>query len=405
MVGFISIPGFLGFFPSAAHAQTHEHDTSSASVAAGVQGVLLGTHVTPAMAGESRTEGYLTQPALMVHAAALGFLDFSGTFVLEGLTLERGELDHGIWGEGYVDRRHPHTYLHEAMLTARVEQPVMRGSVSAGKGFVPFGTDDPMSRPFVKYPANHHLAQILERYVLIGGVGARYALFEGALFNGDEPLNASDMPSLDRFADSWSLRASVFPATGVEVQGSFAQVESPEQPFGGGYDQQKWSLSGRVEVERAAGRWYALAEWARTEDFDDDVSAGARSSFLAEAAFSRGPMMVALRGERTLRPEEERTGNPFRTPWPHSDVHTLGATRWHIVTAHAERALTPWGVRLAPFLELAFHHASDTEPLSAFKAERVYGSASIWSFSAGVRMRAGMVHGRMGRYGIARTES
>ena len=87
MVGFISIPGFLGFFPSAAHAQTHEHETASTSLAAGVQGVLLGTHVTPAMAGESRTEGYLTQPALMVHAAARGVLDFSGTFELEGLTL------------------------------------------------------------------------------------------------------------------------------------------------------------------------------------------------------------------------------------------------------------------------------------------------------------------------------
>ena len=43
-----------------------------------------------------------------------------------------------------------------------------RLSLTAGKGFAPFGTDDPMSRPVLRYPVNHHLAQILERAVAIG---------------------------------------------------------------------------------------------------------------------------------------------------------------------------------------------------------------------------------------------
>ena len=36
----------------------------------------------------------------------------------------------------------------------------VHASLSAGKGFAPFGTDDPMSRPIFRYPVNHHLAQI-----------------------------------------------------------------------------------------------------------------------------------------------------------------------------------------------------------------------------------------------------
>ena len=37
---------------------------------------------------------------------------------LEGATIPEGELAPGNWGEGFVDRRHPHTYVHELMLTA-----------------------------------------------------------------------------------------------------------------------------------------------------------------------------------------------------------------------------------------------------------------------------------------------
>jgi len=52
-------------------------------------------------------------------------------------------------------------------------------SLAAGKGFVPFGTDDPMTRPFAAYPVNHHLAQILERYVAIAAVSAGPVIVEG----------------------------------------------------------------------------------------------------------------------------------------------------------------------------------------------------------------------------------
>ena len=38
------------------------------------------------------------------------------TLDFEGVTMPAGELALGGWGEGFVDRRHPHTYLHEAMV-------------------------------------------------------------------------------------------------------------------------------------------------------------------------------------------------------------------------------------------------------------------------------------------------
>ena len=88
--------------------------------------------------------------------------------------MPEGELALGGWGEGFVDRRHPHTYLHEAMVwgcgPGRQRGKVgIAGGLAAGKGIVPFGTDDPMSRPFVRFPVNHHLAQIVERAEIATG--------------------------------------------------------------------------------------------------------------------------------------------------------------------------------------------------------------------------------------------
>src|SRR5689334_21765854 len=91
---------------------------------------------------------------------------------LEGLTLSRGELDTGAWGEGYVDRRHPHAYLHELVVGVESAPSAVAGSIYAGRGFVPFGSDDPMTRPFASYPVDHHLAQIIERLMVVAAARA-----------------------------------------------------------------------------------------------------------------------------------------------------------------------------------------------------------------------------------------
>ena len=60
------------------------------------------------------TELYATQPVLMFNVESP-----RSTFVLrttlnfEGVTQPDGEITPGGWGEGFIDRRHPHTWLHE----------------------------------------------------------------------------------------------------------------------------------------------------------------------------------------------------------------------------------------------------------------------------------------------------
>src|SRR3990170_5054614 len=167
-----------------------------------------------------------------------------------------------------------------------------------------------MTRPFVKYPVNHHLAQVLERAGVIAAARAGRLTLEAASFNGDEPESPSDWPAWDRIGDSWSLRATVRPGPPAELQASFADVTSPEISFGGGLDHRKMSTSARYETSRR----YALVEWARTSERDRGKEAFAFVSALAEGALAVGRARVSFRAERTERPEEERLANVFRTP-------------------------------------------------------------------------------------------
>ena len=215
------------------------------------QRCLTYTRVDPVPGGRSLGEVRLVQPTIMAHAGALSNrLRLLATLNLEGLTIPDGELTPGAWGEGFIDRRHPHTYLHELIFTfddvlGDLDGPT-RISLAAGKGFAPFGTDDPMGRPVLRYPVNHHLAQILERAVAILGVRRGPVMVEGGLFNGDEPERPGQWPRVSRFGDSWSGRLTVLPVTELELQGSYARVHSPEdRPRAAGTDQSKWSVAGR----------------------------------------------------------------------------------------------------------------------------------------------------------------
>ncbi len=298
----------------------------SSSIMVGAQAVGLVTRVSPAFDGQDFSEGYLTQPALMAHGRFLdGRLAMRVTLDFEGLTLQRGELTPGAYGEGYVDRRHPHTYTHEVVATlATGDDPAPRyaASLSGGKGFAPFGTDDPMMRPFVKFPANHHLAQILERVVAIGAVRAGPLALEVGTFNGDEPVSPSSAPQWGRFGDSWAGRLTLAPRTGslagLELQGSGARVTSPEFAPGGGSDQRKWSASARFErgTRTSSGHRYAQVEWASTDDMLNGRRAFTFNSLLAEGAVGWRGVETALRVESTVRPEEERLSDFFRAARP-----------------------------------------------------------------------------------------
>ena len=136
-----------------------------------------------------RTEWYLTQPALMANLESPSRrLVLRTTLNFEGVTLGSGELTYGGWGEGFIDKRHPHTLLHEAMLSWNLWEIAGGGlSLSAGKGFAPYGTDDPMARPGLKYPTNHHLSQVLERWTVSGIWRLAGWSLEAGVFGGTEP--------------------------------------------------------------------------------------------------------------------------------------------------------------------------------------------------------------------------
>src|SRR6185295_8134383 len=95
------------------------HDSTHARFGIRAQAIALATRVDPGFANRSFTEGYLAQPIIMAHGSALrDHMSAVMTLDFEGLTLDRGQLNPGAYGEGYADRRHPHTYLHEAIVTA-----------------------------------------------------------------------------------------------------------------------------------------------------------------------------------------------------------------------------------------------------------------------------------------------
>ncbi len=368
----------------------------------GVQAIGVMTSVEAIPGSRSLTEARVVQPVIMLDAVAFnGHLRFTGALNLEGQTIPRGELAPGAWGEGYNDRRHPHTYAHELMLSGVDLLGGLDGagklSVSAGKGFAPFGSDDPMSRPVVRYPVNHHLAQVLERAVVIAGYRTGPLLLEGALFNGDEPERPGQWPLLSRFGDSWSVRLTAVPVTGIELSVSRAKIHSPEHRPGAGTDAWKWHVASRVDRPVGGAQLYGLAEWARTEEADGFF---VFTSLLAETAVQAGRHRPYYRFERSDRPEDLRTLDLFRSVRPHLENAILGITRFTLHTVG-------YGVRvgprqspllLEPFVEATLGSAHSVDG-GVLTPAILYGTTRVRSLSIGLRAAWGMAGHRMGRYG------
>ena len=363
------------------------------------------TGADPVPGGDALAELRVVQPAIMLLVNGPARLILTSTLNLEGVTIANGELTPGAWGEGFIDRRHPHTYLHELVLTA---DDVLRDadgptsiSLTAGKGFAPFGTDDPMTRPVLRYPVNHHLAQILERAVAIAAVRRGPVSAEIGLFNGDEPERPGQWPLIGgRFGDSWAARLTAQPVAGLEIQGSRARVHSPEHRPGAGTDQSKWSLSARWDGALERRPVYALVEWARTSEAGGFF---VFSSVLAEGAWTAGRHRLHYRFERTERPEEQRISD-FRSLRPHLENSILGITRWTIYTAgYSAPGLERKGVAVRPLVELSFGRIAKVGG-GLFDVRQLYGKESFWSWTLGVRVGFGGGVHRMGRYGAAMSD-
>ena len=367
---------------------------------AGINAIPLLTWANRTAGDRALVEAYVTQPMVM---GALSYHSLSalGTLDLEGLSLQRGELTTGAWGEGYVDRRHPHTYVHEAMLGGFVDVGPSSASLYAGRGFAPFGSDDPMVRPFVKYPVNHHLAQILERVVAIGAVSLRSLVAEAGTFNGDEPTSPSSAPQWKRFGDSWSARLTWTPDDVVELTYSHAAVKSPESPLGGTFDHRKNHASIRLTPRRGVVT-YAFAEWAQTDEVLRGTRAFRYDSYLAETSAAVGAMVASVRLERSSRPEEQRREDLFRSVRPTTDLSILGVSEWTTLTANVSGApLALASLHAMPFVEASVEQVAAGRPVGVVNLSTLYGSRGLWLLSLGARVRVGHVHDRMGRYGVA----
>ncbi|MGD8278824.1 MAG: hypothetical protein PVH00_12385, partial [Gemmatimonadota bacterium] len=376
-------------------------DAGRFRVATGFHAIPLVTRADPALLGDAKTEAEVASPLLTLRVMdGAGRLSLAASINFEKWTLPHGDLAAGNAGEGYIDRRHPHTILHELVATARARWAGNDVSLSAGRGFAPFGTDDPMMRPFVKFPANHHLMQIPERLLLIAGVRRGRVGLEAGLFNGDEPTGPTSLGRLSRLGDSWSSRLTLRPTDAIELAASHARVKSPEHALGGGLDQRKWTASARYDGRLRDSRLYALLEWGETYEYASGVRTYVFTTVLGEAGLTRGGWRSALRIERTTRPEEERLADPFRSGRPHGDENIVGATRWNTVTWAAGRAFTLRGLALEPFAEAARSRVAEITG-SIFDPLEFYGSTTLWNLSFGMRVRTGATHMRMGRYGAA----
>jgi hypothetical protein len=358
----------------------------------------------PAESGTSLDENglYLTQPALMFNVESPGSrIVLRTTINLEGFTQPDGELTFGGWGEGYLDKRHPHTYLHEAMLSYNLRGDENAGfSISAGKGFAPYGTDDPMMRPPVKYPTNHHLSQILERWTLNAAWTNRGWSLEAGLFGGNEPTSPSDLSNIESFGNSFSARVTHRVGDGVmgawpwEFAASYGRVTEEHDA------EQKitnlFNAAIRHEHDHGDVHMYGLLEASMS---DPDHGDG-YYSLLAEGSLQRGRHKPYARIELATRPEYAREGAPgtdefFRY---HHDDEPVGSTRWLIVGAgYGYTATTlPWGVR--PYAEAQYHavqhHSGQLSPT------RLFGRSRFWTLSAGFRIFLGGDPMRMGAYGV-----
>jgi hypothetical protein len=349
-----------------------------------------------------RRAAYLTQPAVMANLESPGSrLVLRTTLNFEALTQPGGELTFGGWGEGFIDKRHPHTLLHELMLSANAWRAGPGGfSLSGGKGFAPFGTDDPMSRPAVKYPTNHHLSQVLERWTLNGAYRLPGWMLEAGLFGGQEPSGPYDLGNGRGFGRSWSARLSrtlgsqdAMGTAPWELSASYASVREEHRGVG----ERDRLLNGAVRHQgtHRVGGVYALAEasWRRPE------GGGGWWAVLGETEVRRGRHQPYYRVEYATRPEyarEAATGGGFFR-YDH-DAEPVGATRWLINTVGYRYDLLRGTFAAAPFVE-AQHDRVRRERGEA-DPRALFGGGSFWSVSAGVRIFLGGGPMRMGSYGV-----
>ena len=161
-----------------------------------------------------------------------------------------------------------------------------------------------MVRPFLRYPVNHHLAQILERAVRSRRSRGARSPRRPASSTATSPSGPASGPGSaggSATPGARGSRASSFRAgrcrgrTRTSIRPSIGPARAPTRTSG---------VSRRGGSGPSAGiPVYGLMEWARTSEADGFF---VFHSVLAEGAWTAGPHRLQYRFERTERPEEER---------------------------------------------------------------------------------------------------
>ena len=345
---------------------------------------------------------YLTQPALMMNIESPGSrISLRTTLNFEGITQPGGELTFGGWGEGFIDKRHPHTLLHEFLLSANFFRDDVRGfSVSVGKGFAPYGTDDPMMRPVVKYPTNHHLSQILERWTVNGVFLSNSWSVEAGWFGGNEPTGPYDFSNIESFGNSWSARVTRrfgVPDMGAwpwELSLSYGDVTETHDE--GAERTRLYNIAFRHERNHPFGRLYTLFEASRNAPEHHDYF----YSLNAEASLASGPHKPYARVELATRPEYHREGDPDSNDFfrYHHDEDPIGSTRWLTVTGGYGVTVTSLPFSARPYIEAQWNRVSAHR--GGIEPTELFGRSNFLSLSAGFRIFLGGEPMRMGTYGV-----
>ena len=258
-----------------------------------------------------------------------------------------------------------------------------------------------MSRPAVKYPTNHHLSQILERFTLNGVYSSPRFSAEVGVFGGNEPTTPYDFSNAESFANSWSTRLAArfgAPSMGVfpwELSGSYGYVVEEHDDAEEGVTV-LYNAALRHETMAAVGRSYALIEASMSDPADHD----GYFSVLAEGAVTRGMHMPYARIEYATRPEYPREGEPgtdefFR--YDH-DAEPIGSTRWLIAVAGYGLEATSLPFSARPFVEVQWNQVAADE--GGIDPDDLFGRSSFFGLTAGFRLFLGGEPMRMGAYGV-----
>jgi hypothetical protein len=257
-----------------------------------------------------------------------------------------------------------------------------------------------MSRPAVKYPTNHHLSQILERFTLNGVYSSPRFSAEVGVFGGNEPTGPYDFSNAESFANSWSTRLAArfgAPEMGVfpwELSGSYGYVV--EEHDGEEYVTRLYNAALRHEAMTRAGRTYGLLEASMSDPAHHD----GYFSILAEGSVTRGVHIPYARVEYATRPEYPREGAPgtadfFR--YDHDD-EPIGSTRWLIAVAGYGLEATSLPFSARPFVEVQWNRVSADD--GGIEPEDLFGRSSFFGLTAGFRLFLGGEPMRMGAYGV-----